>query len=151
MARYTTNGKTTATAATAANAVGAIWNPSTSKRIKCLEIHLFKLTVGAADEPVIRRTTARGTASTTITPTSTSEHEQIANPPSGWLLDVAYSVQPTFATGEMHAAIIPAAIGAGIMWVFSKEIEIPAGQGLAVVTGTALAFPACRMTVVVED
>jgi hypothetical protein len=153
LARYAVNGKTVATAATIDHAIAQVWNPSGSKRIKLTEMHIFKQAVGAADEPVIRRSTARGTAGSTVTPTSTSEMEQIANPPSGFLLDLAaFTVQPTLATGPLHSAVIPAAIGAGIMWTFPDfGIEIPAGQGVVLTTGIALAFPVSRITVVVED
>ena len=154
MARYIVTGKTAATAATIDHAVAQVWNPSTSKRFKVLEFHVFKQgAVGGADEPVIRRSTARGTAGSTVTPAASTEVEQVANPPSGFLLDLAtFSVQPTLAAGPLYGAVIPAAIGAGIMWTFTDMgLEVPAGQGLVLTTGVALAFPASRVTVVVED
>lgn len=153
MARFIVNGKNAATAATIDHAVAAVWNPSSTKRIKLLELHIFKQAVGAADEPVLRRITTRGTPGSTVTPTAVNEWEQIAAPPSGFLLDLAtYTVQPTLAASPLHGCVIPAAIGAGIMWVFSGDgLEIPAGAGIAVTAGIALAFPASRITIVVED
>ena len=153
MARYVVGGKGAATAATADHAIAGIWNPSTSKRIKVLEVHAFLITAVAV-EVVLRRTTARGTAGSTITPTSVNEMEQIANPPSGFLLDLAaFTVQPTLAgtTNDLHGAQIPAAIGAGIMWVMSGEgLEIPAGAGIALTSRVAAAAQA-RVNFVVED
>lgn len=156
MARYSVTGKTAATAVTIDHAIAQIWNASTSKRLWVREIHVFKQAVGAADEPVIRRSTARGTAGSTVTPGTIQEREQIAVPPSGFLLDLAaFTVQPTLAgtqaTGSLESAVIPAAIGAGIMWSWQEPWEVPAGQGLVVTTGIALAFPVSRVTFRVED
>jgi hypothetical protein len=151
VASYLVNGKNVATAATIDHAICGIWNPSTTKRIKLLRLEIYKQAVGAADEPVLRRTTARGTAGSTVTPGSINEIEQIAAPPSGFLLDLAaYSVQPTLAAGGLYGLCLPAAIGAGVMWVWN-EIEIPAGAGIALTNGIALAFPAARINAFVED
>lgn len=152
MARFSVTGKNAATAATIDHAIAQLWNPSTSKRLWVREIHIFKQAVGAADEPTLRRSTARGTAGSTVTPTSVNEREQIANPPSGFLLDLAaFTVQPTLAASALESCVIPAAIGAGIMWAWSEPWEIPAGQGLVITTGIALAFPVSRITFRVED
>lgn len=156
MARFSVTGKTAATAVTVDHAIAQIWNPSTSKRLWVREIHIFKQAVGAADEPVLRRSTARGTPGSTITPTAVNEREQIAVPPSGFLLDLAaFTVQPTLAAGALNtaleSAVIPAAIGSGIMWAWAEPWEVPAGQGLVVTTGIALAFPVSRVTFRVED
>jgi hypothetical protein len=154
MARFVCTGKNAASAATIDLAQLQIWNPSTSKRIKVLQIHFSKITAGAADEPVIRRSTARGaTPATTTTPTSVMEYEQIAAPPSSFVCEFgAFGTQPTFAAGHLHGFIVPAAVGSGLMWVFDDNgIEIPAASGLCVVTGIALAFPASRWTIIVED
>jgi len=154
VARYAGTIKNAASAATIDLAQLQIWNPSTTKRIKVLQIHLAKVTAGAADEPVLRRSTGRGaTPGTTVTPTSVMEYEQIAAPPSAFVLESgAFGTQPTFAAGHLHGFILPAAIGSGMMWVFDDNgIEVPSASGLCVVTGIALAFPASRWTVIVED
>lgn len=154
MARYAASIKNAASAATAGLVLIQIWNPSTSKRIKVLQIHTAKVTAGAADEPVIRRSTAIGaTFATTVTPTSVYEYEQIAAPPSAFVIHGALiTTPPTLAAGELHGFVISGAIGAGMMWVFDDNgIEVPASSGLCVVTGTALAYPASRWTVIVED
>lgn len=147
MNKYSVSGPTAATAATADNGIAGLWNPSTTKRIFLKEIHVFKTTAGAADIPRIRRTSARGTASTSFTPTSAYDYDVLSAPESGAILDLAYSVQPTFtgtASRGLLGALIPAAIGAGFVWVLEpveRAFQIPAGTGLCVVTGSALAFP----------
>jgi hypothetical protein len=73
--------------------------------------------------------------------------DQVA-PVSGWLLDLAFSAQPTFKTGDGRQFAIPAAVGAGLMWVFNTLIEIAEGEGIAIVTASALAFPVSTITVV---
>lgn len=152
MARYAVNGKTAATAATIDHAIAEVWNPSTSKRIKLMQLWVAKQAAGAADEPVLRRSTAKGTAGSTVTPGSVQEYEQIAAPPSAFTLELAaFSVQPTLAAGPMHGFVLPASIGSGIIWVFDEPVEIKAGEGVVLTTGIALAFPVSRITAVVED
>jgi hypothetical protein len=152
MARYVAQGKTAATAATIDHAIAEIWNPSTTKRIKVLQVWCVKQAIGAADEPVLRRTSAKGTAGSTVTPGAAQEYEQIAAPPSAFTLELAtFSVQPTLIAGPMHAWVVPAAIGSGFMWVFDEPIELKSGEGLALTTGIALAFPISRVTFIIED
>lgn len=147
-------GKTAATTATIDHAIFQVWNPSTTKRLQVVAMSVFKITAGAADEPVIRRTTARGTAGSTVTPTSVHQTEQIAAPPSGWLLDLAaFSAQPTLAALGLDGAVVPGAIGTGYVWIFDDRnpLEIPSANGIAVCTGIALAFPVSRVSAWVED
>jgi hypothetical protein len=156
MARYRVNGKTVATAATIDHAIAEVWNPSTTKRIKLLQLWCFKQAAGAADEPVLRRTTAKGTPGSTVTPTSVNEVEQIAAPPSSFTLELsAFTVQPTLAASPLDGSVIPAAIGSGFIWLFDEHggdgLEIPAGAGIALTVGIALAFPVARVTAIVED
>jgi len=147
------SGKTAATAATIDVAVAALWNPSTTATIFLLEFHLFKLTVGAADEPKIRRISARGTASTTATPTIANDYDHRLASPAGALLDLSFSAQPTFvgtsgSGGDLRSMITPAAIGTGIMWAWREGVAIRPGAGIAIATGIALAFPVSRVTAV---
>ncbi len=151
--RYVVQGKTVATAATIDHAICEIWNPSSSKRIHLLQLHVSKQAAGAADEPVLRRATAKGTSGSTITPGQVNEYEQAAAPPSGFTLEMsAFTVQPTLASGALHGFVLPGSVGAGVMWVFDDNgLEIPAGQGIVLTTGIALAFPVSRVTAIVED
>lgn len=144
---YVVQGKTAATAATIDHAIAALWNPHASIRLKVAAIHVFKQGAGAADEPVIRRSTTRGTAGSTITPTNVNDFERVTAPPSGALLDLAaFSAQPTLEALGLHGAVIASAVGSGLMWVFSEPLEVPAGNGLVLTTGVALAYPVSRVT-----
>lgn len=148
MKLYAANGKTAATAATIDVAIAALWNPSTVRSLYVKEIQVFKQTAGAADEPLIRRITARGTPTSTVTPTIRNDYDNDIAPPSGALLDLAYSAQPTMTAAEaLFGTVQPASIGTGMIWVFGGDgIRVPAGAGLAIVTGIALAFPVSRIT-----
>lgn len=148
MERYTVSAVTVATAATVDHAIAGLWNASTSRRIAVKEIHVFKTAAGGADIVKVRRVTSRGTAGSTVTPTIVNEHDRQIAPASGALLDLAaYSVQPTFEALDLHSAVLPGAIGSGIMWIFEEPIWVPATNGLVVCTGSALAFPVSRVTV----
>ena len=150
---YYVHGKTAAaTAATIDHAICQLWNPSASRRLKVYEVHIFKQGAGAADEPVLRRSTVRGTPGATITPTIVNHGERDLAPPSGMLLDIAaFTAQPTLEALGVLGGVAPAAIGSGFMWSFNGELEIPAGNGLVITTGVALAFPISRVSYVLRD
>lgn len=152
--RYGASGPTAATAATADNAIAQIWNPSSVRNIMVYEVHCFKTTAGAADIPRIRRATARGTATLSYTPGISADFDRAVAPTSGAILDLTFSVQPTFegtASRGIVGALVPGSIGAGIMWVFPRGIIVPAGAGLTIVTGSALAFPVAEVSYIFED
>lgn len=139
---YTASGITAATAATADHVIAALWNPASNRRLTVVGARCSKSAVGAADIPRLARITTQGTVGSTITPTIVNHHERDLAPPSGALLNLAaFSVQPTIEPLRLHSFYVPASIGAGLMWAFEGEIEIPAGNGLAFVTGSALAYP----------
>jgi hypothetical protein len=149
---YGVTGKTVATAVTIDHAVAQLWNPSTARRIRVREIHVAKQAAGGADEPTLRRSTARGTAGSTITPTIVNDFERDLAPPSGALLDLsAFSAQPTLEALSPASFVVPAAAGAGLMWAFPEPIEIPAASGLVLTTGIALAFPVSRVTFIWQE
>jgi hypothetical protein len=136
---YRVAGRSAATAATIDHVAAALWNPSTGKRIILLEIHLAK-TVATVDNQGIQRITTRGTPGSTVTPDIDNDDNASLAPVSGALLDLAaYTVQPTLAGPNKQRWNLPAAIGAGVMWVFGTEgLTIPAGTGIAVVTPVAV-------------
>jgi hypothetical protein len=140
--RYSIGARTVATAAAADHAGAALWNPHASVRLEVVALEWFK-TVATVDNLAIVRLSARGTAGSTVTPGAQSGIVTQAVPPSGALLDLAaYSVQPTIiGTGTaryIRRTNLPAAIGSGVMWMFTEPIEIPPGQGLAVITPAAV-------------
>ncbi len=145
--KYTVSGVSVATTATDDLAIATLWNPSATRRLFVHEAHFFKTTAGAADILKLRRTSTIGTAGTTITPTIVNDFERSLAPPSAATVGVnVFSVAPTMEALDLISAVIPGAIGAGVMWVFQDPIAIPVGAGLAFTTGSALAMPVSRFT-----
>ncbi len=152
MAVYRVAGKTVATAATINHAVAGIWNPHATDRVRVTELKVC-ITTATAVEPTIFRNTARGTAGSTVTPAIAQSDGRDVAPVSGFLLDLsAYTVQPTLdGAVALEKWWLPAAIGAGVMWVFSDPIVVGPGAGIVIVTGTAVAFPVSAVSIVAED
>lgn len=130
--------RTAATAATANTVAAHIWNPHTTIRCRLYELSWFK-TVGTADFMVLWRTTARGTATTTVTPTIDNETDAAFAPPSGLLIDTAWTTAPTVTTAAppLFGMPMPAAVASGFMLPLGEEMEIPPGRGLAIATPVA--------------
>lgn len=153
MIRYSTGGRSASTAATADQAGAALWNASTAKSIFAKEIHWFK-TSATADGLQVIRTTNRGTTpGSTVTPDIDNDYNRAVAPVSGALLDLAaWATYPTVAGPPLARTNLPAAVGAGVMWVFGGDgIAIPQSTGLAVATPTALALIAGDVTFVWEE
>lgn|SRR3990167_3004161 len=152
MPRYAIGGRTAATAATANHAAAALWNPSSTKAIRLREVWVFK-TAATVDNHGISRITARGTPGSTVTPSATTAFDtpRIA-PQSGALLDLAaYTVQPTLGGLLLARANLPAAIGAGFIWVFAEPIIIPPGEGMALITPEAVILQPSDVTFVWDE
>ena len=143
---YRVRGRTVATAATAGHAIAALWNPHTTKRIVVLEIGLFKTAVGtAADAIEVRRTTARGTPGSTVTPLIQQADERDIAPGSGALLDLAaFTVQPTLETVGLFGWVAAAVAGSGVVYP-TGGIVIPPAAGIAIVQVAATAWPASEV------
>ena len=154
MIRYGLSGPTAATAATADNAIFSVWNPSTTRSIFVKELHLFKTTAGAADIPNIRRISAKGTITTSFASAIEADFDHAIAPPSVAEIDLVFSAQPTFAGTAARGLLgscVPAAIGAGLMWVFEEPIMVKSATGLCVATGSALAFPVSIATAIILE
>ena len=140
MERYTIGVAPGTTAATADHAISQLWNPSSAVTLYLKEIHVVKVTATGLNVLQLRRSTARGTAGSTITPTIVNEYDNALAPPSGALIDLAaFSAQPTLSALNLHSWILPAAIGSGVMWVFEEPIRIKPGTGIVVTQGNAVA------------
>ena len=148
--RYRVAGRTAATAATADNVGGALWNPHATKDIYLYEMHFFHIT-GTVDNEGLIRTSTRGTQTVTVTPDIDNDDDRLLAPISGAVLDVTYSAQPTVQPPYMQRINLPAAIGAGYIWIFERGIRIPAGTGLALATPVAVVLQAGDLTVVWEE
>ena len=143
-------GRTAATAATARNVASAIWNPHATSRIFIYEAWTFP-TTAAATNLAIARITARGTATTSVTAAIDHSIERDSAAPSGFILDLVYSAQPTVSASNNAAGILPATIGNGVILGFSDPITIPPGTGLALITTQAAAYPVSDVTWCVGD
>lgn len=150
MPRFAVAGRSAATAATADNIGAALWNPAAAVSLKVKELHWFHSTA-TADNLEIIRISARGTASVTVTPDADNDLERLVGPASAAVLDVTYTVQPTVQGPPMFRNNLPAALGAGVIYVFEKPIEVPAGTGLAVGTPVAVALVAADVTFVWDE
>jgi len=142
MSGYQISGRTAATAATIGNSAATLWNPHATQRIILEEVAIFATTAPAAGSSVaIRRVTARGTATSTNTPAIQHDLTRGVAPPSGVLLDLAYSVQPTVEVLAFLDYVFSAVIGSG--FIYPCRIEIPPGAGLSLAAGAAVIIPVC--------
>ena len=97
MARVRVGVRTNATAATTNVQAAVLWNPHATIRLRVYEISWFK-TVATADNLALLRVTGRGTPTTTATPTIENETDRAVAPPSGAVVDTAWSTGPTITT-----------------------------------------------------
>lgn len=153
MGVFSARGFNAATAATADHALFGVWNPDSAKRIKVLELGVFKSGAGvAADSVYVCRSTARGTAGSTVTPDADNAWDGDDIPASGWLLDLSsYSVQPTKGSPNLWGWVAAAVAGSGIIWPTPRGIWVPPGTGLVVAQRVATAWPASEVYAVVEE
>jgi hypothetical protein len=152
---YRVNFLSVATGATIDHGIVQIWNPSTVRRIALVQFGFLATTAPVAGSGfVFRRSTARGTPGSTITPAAAHETEGgAAVPDSGFLIDLAvFSVQPTLAAGEMDPFWLPpATIASGGILPVVPRIVIPPGQGLVAVNRAAFIFPVSEFGLVIEE
>lgn len=151
---YYVSGTTAATAATDQHAIAQIWNPSTTRTIVLVEgaIVVFGAP-GAGAGFLIRRSSARGTAGSTVTPNGANHYRNDAAPDSGFVLDLAaFTTQPTLVVGDLGPAwVLPAVTASGIVYPMPRGIEIPPGGGLCFVNRAAIAFPTAEVSVQVAE
>lgn len=141
---YTVRGRSAATAGTIDHAIAQLWNPHSTQRIRCVQFSVFKTAAGvAADSFRLKRSTARGTPGSTVTPDLDNHSERAIAPVSGALLDLsAFSVQPTLDASELGPECQPGNLaGAGLLYDIPGGIVIPPGTGLVIAIITGAAFP----------
>jgi hypothetical protein len=122
------HGSVATPAAAAGAAYMTIWAPA-STRSRLLEIGLFN-NAATASSIGIYRPTNTPVATTTVVPVP-------ADPSDGvgvTLLGTAWSTAPTIGTNvAIRRAVLPAAIGAGIIWQFPNMVFGVAGTGALVI------------------
>jgi hypothetical protein len=123
--------------AAAGAALFNIWNPSAAIRVRLAELSVVANVAPVASAAlVLRRTTARGTPASTVTPDIDNDIQRMQTPTSGLLLDLSvFSVAPTIDTSELFRWTFAAVAGSGLM--IPLEISIPNGTGLAAVSVAA--------------
>lgn len=153
MAIYSVRGLTTATAASANSAICQLWNADATKRITVLEMGIFKTGAGTAgDSMYVVRTTARGTSSGNSTPDGDNTWQNDGEvPPSGCIMDVAFSAEPTKASPGMFGWAAAAVAASGIIWPSPRGIAVIAGSGLCMISRAATAWPASEAYFVWEE
>lgn len=151
--QYYVNGTTAATAATDQHAIAEIWNPSSTRTIQLLEVAVVVFAApGAGAGFLIRRSSARGTAGSTVTPGTAEHSRNEAAPDSAFVLDLAaFTVQPTLVAGDLSGWVFAAVTASGIVLPLPRGIEILPGAGLCLVNRAAIAFPTAEVSVVVEE
>jgi hypothetical protein len=134
MAIYEASGLTTAPAATIDASYCQLWNTSATQRLQLREFGLT-LPVGTAEKVAIKRTTARGTNTTTVLGTS----RETTGTGVG-TLDLTYSVDSTKTGLYFRRAHLPAVIGAGLLWTWwsGSGLTVQPSAGLAFVVPTAV-------------
>lgn len=139
-------GRTAATAATTGNAAFGLWNPSSTSRVRVTEVSICANGAPAAGASLfLSRTTARGTATSTVTPDIDNDIQRAQVPTSGLLLDVTYSAQPTADASSLWQWTWAAVAASGI--VLPLIVSIPPGAGIAFRNVGAIAFPIADVSV----
>lgn len=125
------------------HAVAGIWNPSGTRRITLymLSAYLADFDGGAGWGMFLRRSTTRGTVGKTATPTANADREAASAPPSAFVLDMNYTVEPTNAGTDLYTThFLPSTAGtntgAGFRAEFPRGIEILPGTGIVLVVKT---------------
>jgi len=149
--RYEVAGRSAATAGTINHAGAALWNPSTTKGIKIMEVWWFKR-VATADNIALQRITTKGTPASDVTPDIDNDLDKAVAPPSGFVLSLgAYSAQPTLSTPPLRQLNLPATVASGFKWVWDKGLFIPQSTGVAFVSPDAVVLQPGDVTFIVDD
>lgn len=115
-----------------ATAYANFWVPT--RRAKIREIGIFN---SSATTTLVQlqliRTTARGTQTTTVTPTAAANAQDIADLGPTAVIDTAWSVQPTLAAIPMRMTDVAGTVGSGLIWNWQSdgELIVPIGGGIA--------------------
>lgn len=141
---YSLRGRAAPVAVAANDAVFGIWNPHSTQRIKLLHMMaVIQSAPGAANSACcFRRTTARGTPGSTVTPNISNDSRRGVAPVSGLLLDLAdFTVEPTLEAEYFGPVFKPtgSSVGDCLSHDFLGGLVIPPGTGLAWISLTALA------------
>lgn len=144
---YRMAGRSAATGATANATVAGLWNPHATQRCRVAEVHIVAQSAAptAGNSLNIRRSTARGTVTSAVTPDIDNDIQRMSAPASGMTLDLTYSAQPTLDTSVLWQWNLAAVVGSGV--ILPLEVSIPPGTGLCIAQIAATITPACDVSV----
>lgn len=109
------------------------WCPT--RRAKIREIGIFNSSSSTnLVQLQIVRTSARGTQSTTVTPTAAANAQDIADLGPTAVVDTAWSVQPTIAAVPMRMSDIAGTVGSSVIWNWQSdgELIVPIAAGVSI-------------------
>jgi len=149
---YSVRGRTGATAFTADHASWGFWNPHSTQRIKLIQFSVFPNNASPAGfASRLRRTSARGTPGSTVTPNSSNDSRLAVAPVSGAVLDLgSYSAQPTLLASSVDFGFswtFHRVAGVGFVFPIPGGIEIGPGEGVAFIQVPAAVGPVLDVTV----
>jgi len=148
VAFYEASGLTIAPAATIDLSYINLWNSGTADRLRVREIGMTN-TAATAAKVGLKRTTARGTNTTTVLGTAIDNSDAAA----AGTLDLTWSVESTKAGNYLRRAQIASVIGAGLLWTWwnGPGLVVPTSAGITLVVPTAVAGSACECWMVWEE
>lgn len=119
---------------------GALWNPSSTRRIKIIEMGMFVTDFsGIAGQSIyVARISARGTPGSSVTPDADNADDFSSAPPSGAILDLAdYTVLPTVSSPEILPGVV---FGGTLTGSQSTGFKIPTTRGIVVPPSAGVAI-----------
>jgi hypothetical protein len=151
--RYAVGLDALATAATADQSGANFWNPSGTRWVYLREVHVFTQAATAQHPGLIRTSTAGTTPTGTTTPDLDNAFDRAAASPAAVVVyGATFATYPVVQGPYLTRAIIPAAIGAAVMWSFLDEpIGVPPGTGIGVATPITTALQANRYTFIWDE
>ena len=145
MAVVTEAAVTTPAAVTLA-AYSDIWAAGTDQpRLRELGLFNTSSTTAAVQTQLIR-TSARGTQTSTLTPTAAANQLLTSDRVTTSVVDFAWSTQPTLAAQALRLAEIAGTVGSFVIWTWAQDGEpvILTGAGLAVQNASGATGPVMR-------
>lgn len=144
MARYTA---AVTTPAAAAGAAFATFHTVATDRPRIVEIGAFCNAATAASLQLIRPNNTP-VASTSVV----GQPEDPSDPAATCLVDTAWSTAPTIGSNvPLRRAVMPATIGAGVIWVFQNGLFVPISSWLVLWNYGASAGPALSVYMIWDE
>jgi hypothetical protein len=148
----TTSAAVNSPAAATVSAYANLWAVGTDQP-RLRELGLFNTSsTTAAVQTALIRTSARGTQSSTLTPTAAANQQITSDRVTTSVVDFAWSVQPTFAANAMRLTEIAGTVGSNVIWTWPADGEdvVLTGAGMAVENQSGSGGPILRIYLVWE-